>query len=81
MTARQRKSQAKRRRHYRMRRPITTYDQALEEGEAWGEYHAGNGPKPTTNHWWFPIKPLELLVLGVVLGAGELVVALWQGWL
>lgn len=31
---------------YEMKRPIETYEQALDEGVAWGEYYAGNGPKP-----------------------------------
>lgn len=31
---------------YIMNRPITSHKQMLEEGEAWGEYHAGTAPKP-----------------------------------
>lgn len=27
-------------------RPIMTYDDALDEGAAWGAYYAGDGPKP-----------------------------------
>ena len=28
------------------RRPIRSYAAALEEGEAWGDYYAGKGPRP-----------------------------------
>lgn len=28
------------------RRPIKTYDDALDEGEAWGAYYRGESPKP-----------------------------------
>lgn len=28
------------------RRPIRTYDDALDEGEAWGAYYRGESPKP-----------------------------------
>lgn len=31
---------------YEMRRPIASYDDAVDEGIAWGQYHAGDGPKP-----------------------------------
>lgn len=28
-------------------RPIATYGDALDEGEAWGAFYRGEGPKPT----------------------------------
>lgn len=31
---------------YVMRRPIKTGEQMHEEGQAWGDFHAGLGPKP-----------------------------------
>lgn len=31
---------------YVMRRPIESHQQMVDEGIAWGEYHAGRGPKP-----------------------------------
>lgn len=29
-----------------MKRPIATHDDAIDEGIAWGEFYAGNGPRP-----------------------------------
>lgn len=80
MTRKRRNIQAKRRRHgYVMRRPITTHDQMVAEGEAWGDYHAGTAPKPRMATGW-PLKRREVVILGAFLIVAELVVGLGLSW-